>query len=109
MIGAQIVVPALISFILAERSGWSRRKIVLIAALPVPILIWGAALIILAAMLFASGEACDTTGGCKGPAVGAAATTIIGCTLCALGALLAFVGLQLRRQRPKENLDEIFR
>jgi hypothetical protein len=29
--------------------------------------------------------------------------------LCALGALLAFVGLQLRRQRPKEDLDEIFR
>lgn len=109
IIGAQIVVPALISFILAERSGWSRRKIVLIAALPIPILIWGAALIILAAMLFASGEVCDTTDGCKGPAVGAAAATIIGCTLYALGALLAFVGLQLRKQRPKEDLDEIFR
>jgi hypothetical protein len=106
---AQIVVPGLLALILAERSEWSRRKIVLVAALPIPILMWGAALILLTVMLFASGQVCDTTDGCSGPAVAAAVTAVVGGVLYALGALFALVGLQLRKQPPKEDLDNIFK
>jgi hypothetical protein len=82
---------------------------VLIAALPVPILMWGAALIILTMMLFASGDICDASGGCSGPAVAAAVTTVVGTIMYALGAIFALVGVHLKRRPPKEKLDDIFR
>lgn len=70
---------------------------------------WGSALIILTMTLFVSGDICDGNGGCSGPAVAAAVTTVVGAILYALGAIFALVGVHFKKRPSKENLDDIFR
>ncbi len=45
-------------------------------------------------------------GGCSGPAVAAAVTTVVGAILYALGAIFALVGVHFKKRPSEENLDD---
>lgn len=97
-----------LGFIFGDRSDWSRRRVALVAALPIPIIIWGLGGLILAIVSVDQADMCDSDG-CSGPMIAVAVMVAIGVVAYALGIVFALVGLQLARPKSGKTLDDIFK
>src|SRR5260221_1977384 len=81
-----------LGFIFGRRSNWSRRRVVVVAALPVPIISWGLGGIILVIVWFDRSGVCDN-GDCSAPVMAAAVMAAMGFVALTLGILFSLVGL----------------
>jgi hypothetical protein len=94
-----------LGFIFGQRSNWSRRRVALIAALPIPILAWGLGAVVLAVLSFDRTDMCDTAG-CSGPLTAVAVMVVLGLIAYALGIVFALVGLQLARFKSADSTHD---
>lgn len=101
-----VLLSAGLGFVFGQRSKWSRRRVALVAALPVPIFMWGLGAIVLAMVSIDRADMCDSAG-CANGLTAAAAMAVLGLVAYALGIVFAIVGLQFARPKSGDNLHDM--
>jgi hypothetical protein len=94
-----------LGFVFGRRSNWSRRRVVVVAALPVPIISWGLGAIILVIVWFNQSGICDN-GDCSAPLMAAGVMAVMGFVALALGILFALVGLHFAKPTSSSGIHE---
>ena len=105
---AHIALSVGFGFLFGRRSDWSKRRVVMVSALPGAIILWGLGAVVLGIMVFAPTNICESDG-CAGPITAVAVMAIFGLVAYAIGIVFALVGLQLARPKSRDGLHDVFK
>jgi hypothetical protein len=101
-----VVLSAGLGFVFGQRSNWSRRRVALVAALPIPIITWGLGAVLLAMVSIDRADMCESAG-CSNGLTAAAVMAVLGLIAYALGIVFALVGLQFARPRSRNSIHDV--